>query len=361
MFEKDEEGRWKFINYKQIGILFIILGISIRIFMLIYYYIVHVDPMVAWGDIMVNYHTTDSMFTGEWIWDITELEYPPLTLYLLVFFKFISFNIFELFVFYAFLLELLVSLSFYFILKKFEIKNIKFVLGLFLINPFIFLNNVFSPLNCGYHITDSFFYIFLILSLYYYPKEDKSLFFLFSGLTMSTKWFTLPAAAYFFIKFLYEKDWKEMKKFLIYIGIPLVIFLISPILYLPNYLDLYIGWLSSSEPTVLYNPPIYIKIILFAAIFLVYLIFRIRKADLLELTFFSIIVMFSIMFWRRTYIRYLTPLILYGHLKTNNNIFTIDINLKFTRVYFKVGNHLLTYALSILGCIGSILIILFIF
>ena len=97
MFEKDEDGRWRFINYKQIGILFIILGISIRIFMLIYYYIVHIDPTVSWGDIMINYHTTDSMFTGEWIWDTTQLEYPPLTLYLLVFFKFISFDIFELF------------------------------------------------------------------------------------------------------------------------------------------------------------------------------------------------------------------------------------------------------------------------
>jgi hypothetical protein len=361
MFKKDQEGRWKLKNYQKIGILLIIIGIAIRIFMLIYYYIIHLDPGVSWGDIMINYHTTDSMFTGEWIWDIKELEYPPLTLYLLVFFKFISFDIFELFVFYAFFLELLISLSFYFVLKRFKIDNIKFVLGIFLVNPFLFLNNVFSPITCGYHITDSFFYLFLILSLYYYPKENKTLFYLFSGFTMSTKWFTLPAAAYFFIKFLYEKDWKELKNLVIYLGIPLIIFLISPILYLPNYLDLYIGWLSSAEPSAIYNPPLYVKIILFAAVFFIYLIIRIKKADLLEMTFFSIIVMFSIMFWRRTYIRYLTPLILYGHLKTNNRIFSIDVDMKLTRIHFNVGNHLLTYFLSVLGCIVSIAIILFIF
>ncbi len=360
MFEKDQDGRWKLKNFELIGLTLIIIGISIRIFMLIYYYIIHLDPGVSWGDIMINFHTTDSMFTGDWIWDIKDLEYPPLTLYLLIFFKFISFNIFELFVFYAFLLELLVALSFYFVLKKFAISKVKFVLGVFLVNPFLFLNNVFSPITCGYHITDSFFYIFLMLSLYYYPKEDKTMFYLFSGLTMSIKWFTLPAAAYFFLKFLYEKDWKEMKKLIIYLGIPLIIFLVSPILYLPNYLNLYIGWLSSAEPSAILNPPFYVKIILFASIFFIYLIIRIQKADLLEMTFFSIIVMFSIMFWRRTYVRYLTPLILYGHLKTKEDIITLDINLKIARLNFKVGNHLLTYIFSILGCLVSIAIILFV-
>lgn len=357
MIKKNEEGLWKIKNYKALGLLFIILGISARIFMLIYYYINHINPSVSWGDVMINYHTTDSMFTGQWIWDVKDLEYPPLTLFLLIFFKSISFGVFELFVFYAFILELLTSLSFYFVLKKFNIKNIKFVLGVFLLNPFVFLNNVFSPINCGYHITDSFFYIFLILSLYYFPKEDKTLFYLFSGLTMSLKWFTLPAAAYFFLKFLFKKDWKELKKIFIFIGIPIVIFLISPIFYLPNYLDLYIGWLSGTEEAAFYNPPLFIKLILFGGIFLIYLIFRARKADLLEITFYSIIVMFSIMFWRRTYIRYLTPLVLYGHLKTNDSIITINL----PKLQFKVGNHMFTYILSILACLVSIAIIIFIF
>jgi len=323
MIKKDSNGLWKIKNYYKLGILLIVIGVGIRIFMLTYYYIAHLDLGLSWGDIMINYHTTDSMFTGEWIWDVTKLEYPPLTLYFLIFFKIISFGVFEVFVFYAFILELLISI------------------------------------NCGYHITDSFFYIFLLLSLYYYPKEDKTLFYLFSGLTMSVKWFTLPAAAYFFIKFLFNKNWVEVKKVVIYIGIPIIIFLITPIFYLPNYLDLYIGWLSSTEVAALYNPPLIVKLLLFGAVFISYMIFRIKKADLLEITFFSIIVMFSILFWRRTYVRYLTPLILYGHLTTKESVFTIDIDFKIARFHFQVGNHLLTYFFSILGCIASIAIILF--
>ena len=160
MFKKDQNGLWKIKNHFRLGIILIALGIGIRIFMLIYYYAVHLDPSMPWGDVMINYHTPDSMFTGEWIWTISELEYPPLALYLLAFFKFISFGVFEVFVFYSFILELLISLSFYFVLKKFNIKNRFFVLGIFLINPFVFLNNVISPINCGYHITDRLFYIF---------------------------------------------------------------------------------------------------------------------------------------------------------------------------------------------------------
>jgi len=358
MILKDQDGLWRIKNPRVLGILFIITGCGIRIFMLIYYYVIHLDPTFPWGDIMINYHTTDSMFTGEWIWAPTDLEYPPLTLYILLFFKTISFGVFELFVFYAFILEFLTALSFYFVLKKFQIPNMLFVLGIFLLNPFVFLNNVFSPFNCGYHITDSIFYIFLILSLYFYPKKDKRLFYLFSGLTMCAKWFTLPAALYFFLKFLFSKDWKETRKILIYIGIPILVFLISPILYLPNYIDLYIGWLFG---TSIYPVPIYVKLALFSGIFLLYLLIRVKKADLLEITFFSVIVMFSIMFWRRLYVRYLTPLVLYGHLKTNENIFTVDVDFKITRVHFRVGNHMFTYALSILGCIASIVIIILFF
>ncbi|MFW9785044.1 MAG: hypothetical protein ACFFFB_22375, partial [Candidatus Heimdallarchaeota archaeon] len=175
------------------------------------------------------------------------------------------------------------------------------------------------------------------------------------------KWFTLPAALYFFFKFLLNKDWKQIKNLLIYLGVPILVLLVSPLLYLPNYIDLYISWISSSKTALPYQPPEYVKLIIFGGIFLIYLILRLRKADLLEITFFSVIVMFSIMFWRRPYVRYLTPLVLYGHLKTNENIMTIDLNLKITRVHFRIGNHLFTYILSGLGCIVAIAIIIFVF
>ncbi|KKK55231.1 hypothetical protein LCGC14_3076650, partial [marine sediment metagenome] len=175
------------------------------------------------------------------------------------------------------------------------------------------------------------------------------------------KWFTLPAAPFFFIKFLFAKDWKEMKKFIIFLGLPIIVFLISPILYLPNYLDLYTGWLSGSTISTFEEVPLFVKLGLFSAVFLGYLIIRLRKADLLEITFASIIVMFSIMFWKRTYVRYLTPLVLFGHLKTNENIFRIDLDFKIVHAKFKVGNNLFTYGFSILGCIAAIAVIIFIF
>ena len=87
MFKKDQNGLWKIKNHYRLGVILIALGIGIRLFRLIYYYIVHLDPSISWGDVMINFHTTDSMFTGEWIWTATELEYPPLSLYLLVFFQ----------------------------------------------------------------------------------------------------------------------------------------------------------------------------------------------------------------------------------------------------------------------------------
>ncbi len=361
MIERDDENHWRLTNPRLVGFLFIIIGITIRLVMLIYYYIVHIDPNISWGDVRINFNTTNTMFTGEWIWVPGKLEYPPLSLFFLALFKFISFNSLEVFVFYAFLLELIVSLSFYFVLKKFDTPKRILVFGAFLINPFVFLNNVFSPINCGYHITDSFFYIFLILSLFYYSDENKSKFYLFSGLTMCAKWFTLPAAPFFFIKFLFEKDWKEIKKFLVFLGIPIFVFLISPILYLPNYLDLYTGWLSGSTLSTFEEVPLLIKLGFFGVVFLSYLIIRLRKADLLEITFASIIVMFSILFWKRPYVRYLTPLVLYGHLKTNENIFKIDIDIKIIHAKFKVGNHLFTYGFSILGCIVAMAVIIFVF
>ncbi|MFX1325004.1 MAG: hypothetical protein ACFE8N_08605, partial [Promethearchaeota archaeon] len=147
----------------------------------------------------------------------------------------------------------------------------------------------------------------------------------------------------------------------IFLGIPIVVLLISPLFYLPNYLDLYTGWLSGSTISIFEEVPLFIKLGLFGAIFLGYLIIRIRKADLLEITFASIAVMFSIMFWKRLYVRYLTPLVLYGHLKTNENIFKIDIDFRIVHVKFKVGNHLFTYGFSVLGCIAAIVVILFVF
>ena len=103
------------------------------------------------------------------------------------------------------------------------------------------------------------------------------------------------------------------------------------------------------------------KIIPFFTVFILYLLLRLKDADRIEITFVSIILMNLIMLWSNLFVRYLTPLILYGHLKTKDNIIKININLKFTRIKFKVGNHFLTFIFSIIGCFIAFLIILFIF
>ena len=130
--------------------------------------------------------------------------------------------------------------------------------------------------------------------------------------------------------------------------------------YLPNYLDLYDHWLTGPHPESR-QIPLYIKIIPFCILFVIYLILRLRKADSLEITFFSILLMFSFMAFAKVYMRYITPLVYYGHLKTNDEILIIDLDLKVSRLHFKVGNIFLTYALSILACLIAIVIIIFLF
>lgn len=358
---------WTIKTIYIIELFIIIVGLAIRIFMIIFYYYVNLNPNIhwgGWGDVYLNYYDVDTIFTGEWDWGGSELIYPPLSIFFLLFLRVASFGSLEIFAFYAFLLEFIVATSFYFVLKKFVVPKRNLIFGLFLLNPFYFLNYVFSASNCGYHITDSFFCLFLIIALYFYPNEDKSLFYLFLGLAMCVKWFTIPAAPLFFFKFFFEKDWEEVKKVIIYISTPIIIFLIGPIFYLPNYLDLYTSWISGSQGAggqgIPLELPIYIIIIPFIVLFVGFFLLRLKKADLLEITFFSIIIMFSIIMWTRLYIRFLTPLIFYGHLKTKENIFTIDIDFKVMRAHFRVGNHLLTFALSVLGCIVAIAIIIFI-
>jgi len=353
------------INVPRYGIyLLIIAGIAIRVFMIIFYYYANLSPQIewgGWGDVTLNYYDVDSVFTGEWIWSQGDLAYPPLSIYFLLFLRTMAFGNFLVFAFYAFLLELVVALLFYLVLKRFEIPNRNLVFGIFLLNPLYFLNYVFSATNSGYHITDSLFCLFLVIALIYYPRENKSLFYLFLGLSMCAKWYTLPAVPLIFLKYFLEKDWTEIKQFLTFVGIPIVIFLISPILYLPNYLDLYLAWFIEDEGSRFQGIPIYVKILPFVILGAAYIILRIKKADLLEMSFFSIILMTSVMIWARLYVRYLTPLIYYGHLKTNKKLFEFDVDFKIIKMDINVGNHLLTFAMSLVGCVIAIAIILFVF
>ena len=106
----------------------IIIGITARILMLLYYYYTHaVDPNRSWGDIGSYY--------------VSNLTSPPLTIALLILFRLLSFGKIEIFIFWGFFWDLLTCLIFYFVLKNFDIKQKNYAFGLFLINPFFFITN----------------------------------------------------------------------------------------------------------------------------------------------------------------------------------------------------------------------------
>jgi hypothetical protein len=367
IIERDKEGFLSIhSNTFKITVL-ILAGFSIRIFMLIFYYIVHLDPSFnwgGWGDVSDNYVDVRTIFSGKWVWGADDIAYPPLTAFFLLFLNLASFNFFYIYVFYAFILEIIVSLLFYLVLKKFEIKNRNLVYGIYLLNPFYFLQYIFSPYNCGYHITDSFFCIFLLLALFYYPEENKSRFYFFMGLTMCAKWFTLPFFPLIILKYLMVKNWGELRKIFIYIGTPVLVFLILPVLFLPNYINLYTDWMFNTQTNdIAYALILNVAIFAFlpTAILFIFLLpvilSKLEKGDMLIIVFISIILMSVLIFFVNVFVRYLVPLIFYGHLKTKEEIFIID--LKKINIKFKVGNHLLTYLLSIFGCFIALLLVIF--
>ena len=332
----------KILDHKVM--ILIIMGILIRLFMLAFYYYTHlIDPIRSWGDVGIN-------FNGGY-------HYPPFTISLLVVFRFMSFGSVEIFAFWAFLLELVTVILFYFVLKSFKISNLNYVYGLFLVNPFFFLNNVFSLENCGYHITDSFFFIFFFLALYFYPRNEKwsrYLFYIFLALSAVQKFYTLPVIGFFFLKFLIEKDWEEMKIFLI-CTVPIVfVLLVSPIFYIENYFYVYILWNELGEDVL----PLYIRLVIIAIISLAYIFLRFKKAGIFELTFFSILVMAIFLFFSKPFIRYFQPLLIYGIL-TPYVFFSFTLNLGFIKRKIEFNNHLLVFYSSFILVGVAYLIIIF--
>lgn len=327
--------------------IFICIGIIIRVFMLFFYYYTHaIDLGKDWGDVSFNYHH----YASE--------TYPPLTILILFFFRFLSFGSIEVFAFWAFLLDLITVLMFYFVIKGFNIPRRNYVFGLFLINPFFFLNNSFSWINCGYHITDAIFFFFLFMSFIYYSKKDNRsrwLFYIFLSLSISAKIYTLPVLGFFFLKFLIQKDWKELKVFLISNIIVLGAFFILPIFFGQNIIITYLVWNSRGEALL----PFYIRILPALIITLLYILFRLKKADLFEVVILSIVVTASFLFFSNTFIRYFQPLIFYGILKLKE-FHSIKINLGFLiKGRITIDNHIVTFVLSIFAVFLAYLLIVF--
>ena len=346
--EKDIERKSIFkwvLSHK--AIIFICFGIAIRLLMLFYYYYTHIiDSTKSWGDVRYNYYNYKAAI------------YPPLSIMLLTFFRTISFGSIFVFAYWAFILDLGTTLMFYFVIKSFDIPKKEYAFGLFLINPFFFLNNSFSLENCGYHITDAFFFFFLFMALIFYTKKDlrsRILFYVFLALSISAKIYTLPVLGFFFLKFMIEKDWEEMKIFLIS-TIPVIsVFLIAPIFFWDKYLFTYLFWNEQGEAAF----PLFIRIIPVSIIVILFLLFRLKKADLFEIITVSIVAVASIMFFSNPFVRYFQPIIFYGVLKSRE-FFTLRINLGKIKGELEVDNHIITFVLSIFAVFIAFLMIIFI-
>ena len=347
MQENSEQSELSLINriLSNKALIFIFAGILIRVVMLIFYYIIQIiEPGRSWGDVEINYQSFEI--------------YPPLAQIFLFIFKFLSFGMLEIFAFWAFFFDLLIMIVFYYVLKSFDIPKRLYAYGLFFINPFLFLNNVFSLSNCGYHITDSFFFLLFFVALYYFPKTKKIhkyLFYSFLALSVCAKYYTLPVIGLLFLKLVYDKNWDELKIFLITTVIIAFIFLISPVFYLEGYLELYAFWNQRGEGYL----PIYIRIIPAAVLTVLYLGFRFRKADTFEIVFASIFIMVSFIFFSNPYIRYFQPFILFGILKPKE-FFDLNLNLRLTKLKIKIDNNLLVFIVSIICVFVAILLIIFI-
>lgn len=330
------------------AIIFICIGVVIRILMLFYYYYTHaIDIGKSWGDVGYNYD------------NYTSKIYPPLTIMLLFFFRFLSFGIIEVFAFWAFTLDLITTLMFYFVIKGFNIPKKNYAFGLFLINPFFFLNNSFSLANCGYHITDAIFLFFLFMTFIFYTKKDNRsrwLFYIFLSLSISAKIYTLPVLGFFFLKFIIDKDWKELKMFLVCNILVLGVFFLFPIFFGENFLLTYLFWNARGETVV----PLFIRLIPPITITLLYIIFRLKKADLFEVVILSIVVTASFMFFSNPFVRYFQPMIFYGILRYKD-FFSFKINLVILKGRITVDNHIVTFVLSILAVLLAYLLIIFVF
>lgn len=338
---KDKNVVEKIFDKKEI--LFIIIGISTRIFMFFYYIIADmVGFQTNWGDTALNFNEN--------------LYYPPLTTIILTFFRLISFGTIQVFAFWAFLWDLMTSLMVYFVIKNFEIENQKYAFGLFLINPFYFLNNTFGLGRCGYQITDAIFFLFFFLALIHYPKNNEKssyLFYLFLGLSMCIKYYTLPAIGFLFLFFLIKKNWTEMKRFLL-TTIPLVlIFLVIPFFTLDWFSDQLIEWYSHES-----SVPFYIRIIPSAIIALLFIIFRLKDSNPFEISIISIIGTASFMIFGYKYIKWFQPAIFYGILR-EKEYFSFELNLSFSKRKITVNNHLLTFYISLIAVIVSVIFIFF--
>jgi len=308
------------------------IGFIIRILMLIYYYYIHaIDPGRGWGDIG-NYFTSN-------------VSNPPLSIFFLEIMRFLSFGILEIFVFWGFFWDLVSCIIFYFVLKSFDIKKRDYIFGLFLLNPFFFLTNSFSIDNCGYHMTDAFFLCFLFLALVFFPKDtlrSRYISYIFLGFSMCAKYYSFPACGLFLIKYVYNRDWRELKIFLITI-VPLVlVFLVIPFFYWKPFTRVVLRYPNEQYGSIY---PLYIKVIPTVIIFLFFCFYRLKASNYFEIIILSIIITGTFIFFSYPYLRWFQILVIYGILK-EKEFYEYSLNFWKFKMKGAINNQSITFVLS---------------
>lgn len=170
---------------------------------------------------------------------------------------------------------------------------------------------------------------------------------------MSIKYYTIPAIGFLFIKFLYEKNWEELKIMAILIVPFVIVLIVLPLFYLPYHYLALVVWNYKGSYV-----PRFIRALPFICIFILFILFRLEKSDIFEILIISMVAFGTYLFFSWPFLRWFQSIIFYGILK-EREYFRFKLNLGFIKREVIVNNHLLTFYLSFIGVFYSILINIF--
>ncbi len=231
--------------------LFILGGLVIRVLYFVFILFVQTNPL-QWGDIKLNIED------GQAIWENLQLgqgffyqaKFPFLggVYVLLIYLAGSGLPVEQAYFWFAIsqmLLEYGLILGFYFVVKAWtkDTTYAKLAVIIWLFNPFWLLQQVLSFDRLGYHPTDYIFIILILIAMYFHTRDHgKKWSYVFLGLTVSIKLFTLPLIAILALNFiinpgrkqegesLIKINWVEIKQLLIYMGLPIFLTFLLPML-----------------------------------------------------------------------------------------------------------------------------------
>ena len=247
--------------------IFILGGVAIRVMYFLYILFFQINPN-QWGDIKLN------IGDGKLIWENLQLgrgffyeaKFPFLggVYVLLVYLAGSWLPIEQAYFWFAFsqmVMECAIIFAFYFVVKAWtkDIHYAKLAVILWLCNPFWLIVEVIDLDRIGYHPTDYLFLFFVLIAMYFHTREGgKKWCYIFLGLTVSIKIFTLPLIAILAANFiinpaqketresLIKINWPEIKQLILYMGIPIFLTFFLPMLLDLQNLESFFGYRDCS-------------------------------------------------------------------------------------------------------------------